>query len=175
MNRIHIECALKGANSILPDPYIAGMDVDDDDWGAAVSVGKVLLDVGLGNVRESAEGQAVLERTRRWLAALLQAGALNRRERVEAGNVLVRLGDPRFRSDTWYLPDELLLGFVEIPEGPFVMGEREERHEVSLPTYYIARYPVTVAQFRAFVEESDYQPGASECLQRLANHPVVWV
>jgi len=174
MNRIHIECALEGANSILPDPSIPGMDVDDDDWGAAVSVGKLLVDVGLGNVQESAEGQAVLERTRGWLAALLRAGALNRRERVDAGNVLARLGDPRFRSDAWHLPDEPLLGFVEIPEGPFVMGEREERHEVSLPTYYVARYPVTVAQFRAFAEESDSQPGAPECLQGLANHPVVW-
>jgi hypothetical protein len=74
MNRNHIECAIEGANSILPDPYIPDMGVNDDDWGVAVSVGKVLLDVGLGNVQESTEGQAVLERTRGWLAALLQAG-----------------------------------------------------------------------------------------------------
>jgi formylglycine-generating enzyme required for sulfatase activity len=174
MNRIHIECALEGANSILPDPYIPGMDLDDD-WGAAASVGKVLLDIRLENMQRDPDSQTVLQRTREWLVALLQTGALNRRERVDAGNVLARLGDPRFRSDAWYLPDESLLGFVEIPAGPFVMGELEQQHEVVLPTYYIARYPVTVAQFRAFVEDSGYQPGASECLQGLSNHPVVWV
>ena len=27
-----------------------------------------------------------------------------------------------FRSDLWYLPDEPLLGFVEIPAGVFTMG-----------------------------------------------------
>ena len=175
MNRIHIECALEGANSILPDAYVPGMDVSDDDWGAAVSVGKVLLDIGRENVQEDALGQAALGRTRRWLVALLQTGSLNRRERVEAGNLLARLGDPRFRPDAWYLPDDLLLGFVKIPEGLFVMGELEEQHEVVLPTYYIARYPVTVAQFSAFVEDSGYQPGAPECLEGMANHPVVWV
>jgi len=185
MNRIHIECALEGANRTLPDPYTPGMDVSNDDWGAAISVGKVLLDIGLGNVQLSPplppmggdeKGErAVLKRTQDWLVALLENGALNRRERVDAGNVLARLGDPRFQANAWYLPDEPLLGFVEIPAGPFVMGELEEQHEATLPTYYIARHPVTVAQFRAFVEDSDYQPGAPECLQGLANHPVVWV
>ena len=27
-----------------------------------------------------------------------------------------------FRADTWYLPDDDLLGFVKIPAGPFLMG-----------------------------------------------------
>jgi formylglycine-generating enzyme required for sulfatase activity len=175
MNRVAIQMAMSSANSLLSDPYIPGVDVDDDEWGAAVSAGKVLLELGLESVRGEPEGQAVLKRTQDWLVALLQAGALNRRERVEAGNVLARLGDPRFHPDAWCLPDEPLLGFVEIPAGPFVMGELEEQHEVTLPTYYIARYPVTAAQFQAFVEDSDYQPGAPECLQGLANHPVTWV
>jgi formylglycine-generating enzyme required for sulfatase activity len=175
MNRVHVQCALEGAHRILPDPYISGMDASDDDWGAALSVGKLLRELGLESVRESAEGQMILERTQDWLVGLLQAGALNRRERVEAGNVLAKLGDPRFRPDTWYLPDEPILGFVEIAGGSFVMGELEEQHEVALPTYYIARYPTTTAQFQAFVQESGYQPGAPDCLQALSNHPVTWV
>lgn len=85
---------------------------------------------------------------------------------------------PRFRADAWYLPDEPLLGFVKIPAGPFLMGTREEdisklvrlggerkriewetpQHELALPTYYIARYPVTVAQFQAYVQDSGHQP-----------------
>ncbi len=107
--------------------------------------------------------------------------------RVQAGDALARLGDPRFRADVWYLPDEPLLGFVEIPAGAFLMGSDNERdpgaygdelpqHKVELPTYYSARYPVTVAQFRTFVRESRYE--AQEPWERyssLDNHPVVAV
>jgi formylglycine-generating enzyme required for sulfatase activity/HEAT repeat protein len=96
------------------------------------------------------------------------------------------LDDPRFRVDAWYLPDEPLLGFVEIPEGPFLMGSDPDRdqeaygdecpqHKVNLPLYYISRYPVTVAQFRVFVDESGHKPDRRDSLQGVANHPVVWV
>src|SRR5262249_1909611 len=88
-------------------------------------------------------------------------------ERAEPGKALAHLGDPRFRADVWYLPDEPLLGFVEILAGSFVMGSDDHddspllaaspQHDVFLPLYYMARYPVTVAQFRAFVETSGYR------------------
>ena len=118
------------------------------------------------------------------------------KERVSAGDGLARLGDPRFREDAWRLPDEPLLGFVEVPEGPFLMGTREEdipalmeqfgeqrdwyerevpQHELTLPTYYIARYPVTAAQFRAFVEGSGYELKDADALGGLDNHPMVYV
>jgi formylglycine-generating enzyme required for sulfatase activity len=89
--------------------------------------------------------------------------------------MLAALGDPRFRSDAWYLPDLPLLGFVRIPEGFFIMGELQEQNKCWLPTYYIACYPTTTAQFKAFVDESGFQPGAPECLEGLSNHPVTWV
>jgi formylglycine-generating enzyme required for sulfatase activity len=103
-------------------------------------------------------------------------------ERADAGNVLARLGDPRFREDAWYLPDEPLLGFVEIPKGPFTMGTREEeipalmerfggerkyyereipQHTVDLPTYYIAHYPVTQIQYAAFVQDTGHNVPSS--------------
>lgn len=77
-----------------------------------------------------------------------------------------------FRSDAWYLPDDELLGFVEIPAGPFIMGGdsatlgqafdiewssgRDSRGTVDVPTFFISRYEVTVAQFRAFVEATGF-------------------
>lgn len=175
INRLHRELRLEGANNILPDPYLPDTELGDNDWGAALSAGKLLLEIGVSHVLETAKGQEVLQRTQGWLVALLQVGALNRRERVDGGNILARLGDPRFDTTTWYLPAENFLGFVEIPSGPFVMGELEERHEVSLPTYYIARFPITVAQFRTFVEDANYEPECPECVQALDNHPVVLV
>jgi len=75
-----------------------------------------------------------------------------------------------FRADAWFLPDEPLLGFVEIPAGPFLMGSDpgtdaqafdNERWSpaapqatLTLPTYLLGRYEVTVAQFAAFVADT---------------------
>ena len=52
--------------------------------------------------------------------------------------------------------------FVLVPSGPFPMGSDEgledERpvHIVELDDYWIAKFPVTVGQFRAFVEATEY-------------------
>jgi hypothetical protein len=107
-------------------------------------------------------------------------------ERCQAGEVLGQFGDPRFQAEAWYLPDEPLLGFVEIPAGPFLMGSDQARdpdavdnelpqHEITLSRYFMAQYPVTVAQFRAFVDVTEYQPGDEDCLRGVPNHPVVSV
>lgn len=97
---------------------------------------------------------------------------------------------PGFRPDAWYLPDDELLGFVEIPGGPFVMGsdpssdpaaydiERwsSERPQgrVNVPTFYMGRYEVTVAQFAAFVEDTDH-PVEEGTLRGPPDHPVTSV
>jgi len=127
-----------------------------------------------------------VECIRTWLVRTLQHNALPAVDRAEVGNALADVGDLRFQADAWYLPDEPLLGFVEIPAGPFLMGSDDQRdswiggkaspqHKVVLPTYYIARYPVTVAQFRAFVEASGYEWGGRNRPQGAANHPIVHV
>ncbi len=90
---------------------------------------------------------------------------------------------PGFRADAWFLPDDDLLGFVEIPAGPFLMGsdskldprafENErwstssDQGAVDLSAFYIGRYEVTVAQFRAFVEATGFHADA----QALAGRP----
>ncbi len=113
----------------------------------------------------------------------LLGGTLSAPERCQAGDTLARLGDPRFCADALFLPDEPLLGFIEIPAGPFVMGSDKRsdpqafdaempQHTLTLPGYYIARYPVTVAQFAAFVEDAKYKPADSDCLRDLPNRPV---
>jgi formylglycine-generating enzyme required for sulfatase activity len=91
-------------------------------------------------------------------------------------------GTVRFRADAWNLPDEPLLGFVEVPAGAFTMGEevaeddrhsylREPQHEVTLPRYYIARYEVTVAQFKAFAAATRIELDAN-ALKGFDDHPV---
>lgn len=97
----------------------------------------------------------------------------------------VPFGAPvRFRADMWSLPDEPLLGFVEIPAGQFTMGSDKRQvadgldtaspqHKVDLPRYYIGRYEVTLAQFRAFVQASGYQPNPTQKEDSQADVPVV--
>lgn len=117
---------------------------------------------------------------------LLRDERLPATERALAGDNLAALGDPRFDAGHWHLPNEPLFGFVEIPVGPFTMGSDKQRdreamdrefpqHEVNLPSYYLARWPVTVAQFAAFVRDSGHEPADPDCLKGVANHPVVWV
>ncbi len=154
-------------------------------WRKAWLAGDVLLEIGLHRLRDTVLGCDLLGRVQQRLVGLLQQGALAPRERARAGNTLASLGDPRFDPDHWYLPREEKFGFVEIPAGPFRMGSTKEdkdaqdreqpQHEVTLPAYFIARYPVTVAQFRAFVEDSGFEPGNRNCLRSLPNHPVVYV
>ena len=126
-------------------------------------------------------GAAYLQRLRARLMLLLRSD-LPAPERADAGVALAHLDDPRFRAAAWYLPEEPLLGFVEIPAGPFQMGsdrasdadafeDEQPQHEVNLPRYYIARYPVIVVQFRAFVQASGYQLKHAEQLRELLpNH-----
>ena len=127
------------------------------------------------------------QEARRQLVAVLQNPAQPTAARVSAGESLALLGDPRFRGAEGYcLPADEMLGFVEIPAGPFRMGSDPERdpqaredeqpaHEVTLPTFYLARYPVTVAQFHLFAQQSGYELQDKDSLQGAANHPVSWI
>ena len=83
-------------------------------------------------------------------------------ERCQLGDALGRIGDHRFRHNVFWLPNDDLLGFVEV--------------DGSIPCY-IGRFPVTVAQFRVFVDDRGSNGGFMlrdpAALRGLANHPVV--
>jgi formylglycine-generating enzyme required for sulfatase activity len=173
--------AISAVNALCPEDVRRVEQPDAAAYRRVQLAGESLLEIGMIGVRREETGQVMLARVQDWLMAAMRADTvLEPKERAEAGDTLGRLGDPRFRADAWYLPDEPLLGFVEIPEGSFVMGsearEREQpQHELTLPIYYIARYPVTVVQFRAFVEDSGYEPDTQRSLQGVDNHPVRYV
>ncbi|MGE0826721.1 MAG: formylglycine-generating enzyme family protein [Candidatus Binatia bacterium] len=152
-------------------------------WGALLAAQILIENNSLQQIAE--RNKSKVERIRRWLACILTHGALPLVDRVQAGDALAVIGDPRFHGpDVYRLPNEPLLGFVEIPAGPFVMGsdphkdkgaskDEQPQHEVTLPRYYIARYPVTVAQFAAFVEASGYEPRRGDRWRGVLNHPLV--
>jgi Sulfatase-modifying factor enzyme 1 len=109
-------------------------------------------------------------------------------ERCEAGTLLGRIGDVRFDPAMWFLPTEsgAPLAFLRVDAGSFLIGsnatrdpqaykDEQPQHSLQLPEFFIARYPVTVAQFRAFSESSGFVPEDVRSLQGIANHPVVLV
>jgi formylglycine-generating enzyme required for sulfatase activity len=161
----------------------------DARWEKILLAGDVLQEMGASRVQDSVLGQDLYERVRHRLVDLLRHGALIPNERVRAGDMLAGLVDPRFDPDRWYLPREPLMGFVEISAGTFLMGsdlnqdiyaeqfktKETPQHEVELPRFWMARYPVTVAQFSAFCEDSGYAKKDSWWRNDLANHPVRYV
>lgn len=96
------------------------------------------------------------------------------------------LGDPRFNLDAFFLVDEENFGFIEIPDGEFIMGksalapddeleDSDPQHTLWLPKFYICRFPVTNAQFRLFAYETAWKPNNRFLDQHIPNHPVVRV
>lgn len=117
------------------------------------------------------------------LLGILRAPSQPASTRASAGTALDVVGDPRFDPDSWQLPREELWGFVEIPAGKFLMGSvpaqdghatevEQSQHEVSVDEFLIGRYPVTRAQFAAFVSSAGFAVSDEQCFAGRGNHPI---
>lgn len=145
----------------------------ETDWRGVVWAGSITTEMGIDKIRADTDkpdgGLAFLQRLMSRLVALLERGLLTPLERAEAGVALAKLDDPRpgvgVRVDG--LPDFV---WCEIPAGSFTMGSDRKRdswasdaempqHEEKSITraYLISKYPVTNAQFRAFVKAAGYR------------------
>ncbi len=121
---------------------------------------------------------ATYEKIQSWLLAGIRADAsLEPKLRAGCGRSLAALGDPRLKVMTL---DAMEL--CRVPPGPFWMGS--EGRDLEKPchlnehlsySYWIARYPVTTAQFRHYVEASGQQPGHQGSLRGADNAPVAYV
>ncbi len=120
---------------------------------------------------------------------------------IEAAEAIGQAGDPRFEKD------QLEENWVEIPAGEFWMGAQKRYdaepnfdaeafgvespvHRVYLDAYQIGRYPVSVGEYRRFIEAGGYQdeahwpggefgkwtePWAWEYQSQHPNHPIFGV
>jgi formylglycine-generating enzyme required for sulfatase activity len=82
--------------------------------------------------------------------------------RATAGRALARLGDLRDGVGTQGKVPHL--AWCKVPAGPFLFGansdeeadDEKPQQELTLPTFYMARYLITNAQFAPFVEDGGY-------------------
>jgi formylglycine-generating enzyme required for sulfatase activity len=72
--------------------------------------------------------------------------------RVECGRVLAIVGDPRPAVND--LPPDM----VRIEGSEFTMGDGDKAHQVTVATFEIARYPLTNAQWKLFIDGEGYNP-----------------
>ncbi len=169
-NQRETERPLRLVDRLCPTDF----PTDDDGWRRVWVAGETISAIGMMRVSDTPQGVSLLDRVRHRLAALVEHGALHPGERAAAAEVLGRLGDARFEPQGYHLParhlgeKERALGMVLVRSGPFVMGSREgdkaaydEELGNSSRTgieynYWIGRYPVTVAQYRAFVKARGY-------------------
>ena len=163
------------AETLCPAPTPDGSAPVADQWGGLLA-GRVLVEcadlaqVAPRNVDKRA-------RVRDWQCTILRGNALPATERALAGRTLAVLGDPRqevIRLDA--------MPFCLVPPGPFVMGddrgasEEKPQHVVDLAyPYFIARFPVTVAQWREYAERSGRTVDDDRRLHGRPNDPVVYV
>ncbi len=146
----------------------------DADWYAALRAAQAMIETEQ-HLRVTDRQRYLAERLRRWLVELISGGHLPPPERAAAGSALALLppppkgpaagGDPRPGVGVEAgVPDIL---WCLVPPGPFLMGSRkgddpdayedempQHEYDIAYP-YFIARYPVTNAQFRAFVEDPE--------------------
>ena len=125
----------------------------------------------------------IFERIRFALLQALRTPHLPAVERAAIGRYLAIIGDPRPEIMTVEA-----MQFVPIPAGKFWMGKGEHDQEgeewlSETPAgeynlnyaYQMARYPVTVAQFKQFVDDAEFELGDADALNGAVNSPVVYV
>ena len=166
-------------------------------WQRAWLAGQALEEIGLNRVRDSNFGQERLELVQSRLAELLGANALSPRERVRGQRA--RVGGATPVPPGCVVPAQRAAAGIRgdsartVPDGHErgkCAGEVKEwlaqkttdrglvpetpMHEVGLPGFFMGRYPVTVGQFRAFVDAEvscTRSPAAAGFLPFQAPHP----
>ncbi|KKW17061.1 MAG: Signal transduction protein [Candidatus Magasanikbacteria bacterium GW2011_GWA2_50_22] len=171
----------------------------DINWRCAILASQMLQAIGLGAINSDDGTRAIADRVATWLVAMLPIYSGKNRVplsfRTQAGVLLSALGDLRFDSTLYNLPADDMLGFVHIRADPiFKIGTRQanrkrilkiigrkvgnrEINDTLTPTlsFYINRYPVTVGQFKSFVEATKLEISDPYALKHPDNWPVCHV
>ena len=147
-----------------------------DAWGALLA-GQVLADCSDRRASLPARLQRQLAQVQAWQLALMRQSLLPAAERALAGRNLAALGDSRPEVSS-------LAGmqFCWVPAGPFTMGDERSQQSKKPGTpvvlgqpYALGRYPVTVAQWRDYLQASGRQAQDPDSLAGDGNLPAVYI
>lgn len=121
-------------------------NTQEDTWGAHLAAQVIVESADLSQV--SPPNKPKLERLRRWLVHLMRGSDLPALERALAGRTLAVLGDPR--------PEVMTVDGMElctVPAGQVFLKDMYGRvlEKISYE-FQIGRYPVTVAQYKEYLE-----------------------
>lgn len=140
-----------------PDAFVqAVLDVNPALAGRCLSEGAAPV---------SPETRAAVQQA---LLADLSDPGLHRRARLQAGRVLGAVGDPRFTPRVIHGVEVILPDLVPVPAGVAAIGripwpwdrqadpDEHPRHPVDVASFYLARFPVTHAEYACFIRAGGY-------------------
>ena len=150
----------------------------EDAWGLRLAA-EVLAE-SLPKEKLKRRNERTRERVRGDLPRLLGGCALPAIERITAGLHLAQLGDSRSAAIALDA-----MPFCRVPAGSVFLGATDEQafddektgagpHRMDYG-YWIARWPMTVAQWQAYLDAAGRQPEDLRALRGPANTPVVYV
>jgi formylglycine-generating enzyme required for sulfatase activity len=141
---------------LCPLPCTNPTTAAESDWWMALLAGRLLVSMELyrAEALDQSEMQT-LDTVKGWLLALIDTHQLPASDRALAGADLGILGDPRpgVGLTAVGLPD---LDWIPIPAGPFLMGTPPLPCDWITAPYRISRYPITQAQYGAFIKAGGY-------------------
>ncbi|ETR67408.1 MAG: hypothetical protein OMM_05151 [Candidatus Magnetoglobus multicellularis str. Araruama] len=118
-------------------------------WSAHIAAQSLVETIDLEDI--TGKKKEKVNQIVQWLLCILKAQELPPSERALAGNNLAILGDPRPE-----IMDIDYMLFCLVPGGKFFMGEGDNMHQTFCKAFWMGKYPVTNAQFYAFVADGGY-------------------
>ena len=161
---------------------VQAAEVSPDLWQRLLSDDEAMRRGAAAELGERLEPERQAYRTRS--EEVMRAADLPAKTRCRAGAALAQLGDSRPGVGLAAgLPD---IEWCGVPAGPFTMGSTQDdkdsndderpQHQCGiLYAYRISKYPITVAQYQAFVKADGTAPHDFGLPFSLPNHPVVGV
>lgn len=157
------------SNSVSLLSYIFPEDIERDreDQEAklrkAIIIGQAFYELRIDDFALE-QNSIIKNRVISWLVFILESEYLSSTEKLLAGDILGKIGDPRRGVNTMKkgkleYPD---ISWICIPNGSFTMGsilgteDEMPVHTVYLTQYHISQYPITNQQYRPFISAGGY-------------------